>query len=104
MADISERLARLRMDYLSRLPGELATVAQLAGRLSGATDQTVLKELHFRLHSVVGSSGTFGLSALSQEARRLEQLAKAWLAETALPDDAVARIVTAVEHVQVVMR
>ncbi len=96
MADISERLARLRMDYLNRLPGELTTVAQLAGQLQpGATNQAALKELHFRLHSLVGSSGTFGLSVLSQEARRLEHLAKGWLAEASLSDDDIARITAA---------
>ncbi|MFZ5603678.1 MAG: diguanylate cyclase [Pseudomonadota bacterium] len=78
-ANLNERLASLRRDYLARLPGELAVVADLARRLaSGAADHATLKELHFRLHSIVGSSGTFGLAALSAECRRLEQLTKAW--------------------------
>ncbi|NPU91028.1 MAG: diguanylate cyclase [Gammaproteobacteria bacterium] len=83
-ANLIERLASLRQDYLSRLPGELAIVADLARRLTNSTeDHATLKELHFRLHSIVGSSGTFGLTALSTECRRLEQRAKAWQEDAA---------------------
>lgn len=80
-ASVAEQLARLRDDYLARLPAELAGLEALAAGLSGGeTDRASLDELHHRLHKLAGSGGTFGLAALSAGARTLEQRVKGWLA------------------------
>lgn len=67
---IAEQLARLREDYLTRLPAELAALSSLARGLSeGASDRDRLDELHHRLHKLAGSGGTFGFAALGARAR-----------------------------------
>lgn len=78
---LAEQLAKLRADYLARLPGELATLQALAaGFHGGERDRDSLELLHQHLHKLAGSGGTFGLAPLSAAARALEQCAKVWLA------------------------
>ncbi len=78
---LAEQLAKLRADYLARLPDELAALQALAeGFQGGERDRPGLEVLHQHLHKLAGSGGTFGLAALSAAARALEQRAKAWLA------------------------
>lgn len=78
---VTEQLARLRTDYLARLPAELAALGALAAGLGGGeTDRPSLDQLHHRLHKLAGSGGTFGFSALSAGAHALEQRVKGWLA------------------------
>ncbi|OYY94038.1 MAG: response regulator receiver protein [Hydrogenophilales bacterium 28-61-23] len=87
-AAVAEQLARLRNDYLARLPAELAELNSLAAGLCGGEehkpeiDRASLDELHHRLHKLAGSGGTFGLADLSASARSLEQRAKGWLANS----------------------
>lgn len=77
---LAAAIAKLRDDYLARLPAELADLTQLAAGLNGAeSDRTTLDDLHRRLHKLAGSGGTFGVSLLGERARQLEQTAKAWL-------------------------
>jgi len=78
---VTEQLARLRTDYLARLPAELAALGALAAGLGGGeTDRLSLDQLHHRLHKLAGSGGTFGFSTLSASAHALEQRVKGWLA------------------------
>lgn len=80
---VAEQLARLRDDYLARLPAELTGLEALASGLSGSEiDRASLDELYQRLHKLAGSGGTFGLAALSVGACSLEQRVKGWLAES----------------------
>jgi diguanylate cyclase (GGDEF)-like protein len=77
---VAEQLAKLRNDYLARLPAELAALTALAiGLGEGESDRASLDELHHRLHKLAGSGGTFGFTALSSAARTLEQRVKAYL-------------------------
>jgi len=86
---LAEQMAKLRADYLARLPAELAALQALAGALRGdERDRAGLEALHLRLHKLAGSAGTFGLAALGAAARALEQRVVAWLA--AEPDEADA--------------
>lgn len=76
-AAVAEAIAVLRKDYLLRLPAEVTELQGLAAGLRGGeADRTALNELHHRLHKLAGSGGTFGLSALSERARVLEQTVK----------------------------
>ena len=78
---LAEQLAKLRADYLARLPAELAALQALGDDLHGGERARAnLDALHQHLHKLAGSGGTFGLAALSAAARALEQRAKAWLA------------------------
>jgi len=84
---LAEQMAKLRADYLARLPAELAALQALAGALCGdERDRAGLEALHLRLHKLAGSAGTFGLAALGAAAHALEQRVVAWLA--AEPDEA----------------
>lgn len=77
--DLAAELARLRRDYLLRLPAELVTLAQLTDQLANASPtliEDICHQLHPRLHKLAGSGGTFGLNRLGSEARLLEQLVK----------------------------
>ena len=71
-----EELDRLRADYLAALCGKLDELEATAqGALDGATDseiRTALKRLEVLSHKLAGSSGTFGLDALSRGAIALE--------------------------------
>lgn len=74
---VAEAIALLRNDYLLRLPAEVTELQGLAAGLCGGEgDRAALNELYHRLHKLAGSGGTFGLSALSEQARVLEQSVK----------------------------
>ena len=78
---LAGQLAKLRADYMARLPAELAALQALAGALQGGEgDRASLEALHQRLHKLAGSGGTFGLAALGAAARALEQRVVTWLA------------------------
>ncbi len=78
---LAEQMALLRNSYMARLPAELKALSSLAASLSGGEHERAhLDELHHRLHKLSGSGGTFGLAALSEYARTLEQQVKYWLA------------------------
>jgi diguanylate cyclase (GGDEF)-like protein len=72
-AAIAEKLRALRAAYIARLPQELESLTALTLQLS-CPDSLLLAatELHQRLHKLAGSAGSFGLSALGAEAKKLE--------------------------------
>lgn len=86
-ADFIAQLAALREQYAEQL-GE--TLDDLVGRVSGQganiAHRVTLAELHASLHKLAGSGGTFGFSELSNQARVLEVIAKAWLDDGAVPE------------------
>lgn len=85
-AAVRAEIEKVRAQYLSGLPAEVEGLAALCGRLAGeASDRAALEELRHRLHRIAGSGGTFGLSALSEHARRLEKDIDRWLAGASLP-------------------
>ena len=70
---IEERLRTLREDYQAQLPERIARIdAAVQAWLRNLSDPHVLDTLHRMVHSLVGSSGTYGFHALSQAARTLE--------------------------------
>lgn len=76
---LEAELAKLRESYLQRLPSDLAALSALAHKLSCTAERALLEELHLRLHKLAGSAGTFGLMAMSDRARHLENIARDWL-------------------------
>lgn len=91
-SNLAEELARLREDYLQRLPAELNALQTLAASLRGdESDHATLDELHYRLHRLAGLPGVFNLVALSAHARTLENQVKAWLDDTRNKPDASSR-------------
>ncbi|MBE0510485.1 MAG: diguanylate cyclase [Gammaproteobacteria bacterium] len=97
-AEMAARLAKLRADYLASLPAEMATLQSLGKQLvAGKAAQPCLSQLHHRLHRLAGSGGTFGLAALSQQARILEQQVKNWLSPSLVEETALAPFVEGLE-------
>ncbi|MBH1975237.1 MAG: diguanylate cyclase [Rhodocyclales bacterium] len=75
--DLASKLHKLTADYLQRLPvvlDEIATLADLktVSKNLPATRQR-LEKLHQLLHKLAGTSGTFGLYPLSQQAIALDK-------------------------------
>ncbi len=85
---LHDQLHALNEQFAKRLDTELAELGQRAERLSSARDQEqrrqLILDLHERLHRLAGSAGTFGFTALGEQARVLEQRAERWL-EAARP-------------------
>ena len=71
--DVSEALLALQAQFLTRLPGRLSDIQVLWAALStGQWSQLQAETLHRAVHSLTGTSGTFGLKLLSETARQLE--------------------------------
>ena len=108
-SEMASRLAKLRADYLAHLPEEMAKLQSLGRQLmAGGGDHACFSELHYRLHKLTGSGGTFGLAALSQQARVLEQEVKDWLNLPPVDQQLITRFVddlaalaTTIEQVEV---
>lgn len=89
---VAVQLAKLRHDYMARLPSELAALTALAAGLGEEKlEHASLDELHHRLHKLAGSGGTFGFTALSASARILEQRVKGYLSNAPEAGDAQSR-------------
>lgn len=80
-AAIAAAIENLRQEYLAKLPQEMSELAHMASALAGPGNvQPVLESLRRRLHRLAGSGGTFGLDALSEQSRALEETVREWLA------------------------
>lgn len=71
--DIPPELIELKRRFVLRLPSQLDAIAELFYTLSnGRWERSVGETLHRMVHSLTGTSGTFGLRELSLAARHLE--------------------------------
>ncbi len=75
----SQKLAQLRARYAAQIPGAVAEIRELLGRLAEDWQCDLAAEIRDRLHRLVGSSGTFGFEQVSIESRRLEREVGRWL-------------------------
>ena len=84
---LQQRIAMLRDDYASNLPGKIAEIEELWRRLL-ADDAPVaqLEDLVRMVHGTAGSGATFGLTAASDAARELERFLEPIHAAGRLPD------------------
>ena len=78
--DTAADMAALRAAYVARLPDELAALHVLAERADkDDTDRSARESLQRQLHKLAGSGGSYGLTSLSLQARRLEEQLTRWL-------------------------
>ena len=78
--DTAADMAALRAAYVARLPNELAALHVLAERADkDDTDRSARESLQRQLHKLAGSGGSYGLTSLSLQARRLEEQLTRWL-------------------------
>ena len=84
-SEIQLQLNQLRQDYIDRLPDKLQTIAVCWQQLSAYWETDTADRLYRLVHTLTGSSATFGLTNLSETARQLEQLLQQSLVSV-LPD------------------
>ena len=78
---IEAQLAQLRQGYLHRLPKKLDEIVACWQQLSSQWHPETLKTLHRLVHTLAGSSATFGLMSLSETALKLEQSLQLYLTQ-----------------------
>jgi diguanylate cyclase (GGDEF)-like protein len=69
-------LEKLKKDYSEQLPGKLSSVEEDWKALCEQWLPERIQVLHRNVHSLIGTSGTFGFTNLSSSARELEVLLK----------------------------
>jgi HPt (histidine-containing phosphotransfer) domain-containing protein len=73
-AEFFERLAALNDKFAGSLPQTLARLSAARNAFDTAEPQAeLIQELHAVLHTLAGSSATFGFRALGHHARNIEQ-------------------------------
>jgi diguanylate cyclase (GGDEF)-like protein len=77
-----QQLAKLKAEYLLQIPHKLAAIASDWEQLKTTRDAETLCTLHRNVHSLIGTSGTFGFTELSKAARVLETTLKPLLEKT----------------------
>lgn len=87
-AEILEELQALRKSYAVQLPDKLAVIDTHWQTLNdGDWDPARAAVLQRLTHSLAGSGSTFGFPKVSEIARSMEQILKAWLEDDRVPDD-----------------
>ena len=72
---LREKIRRLRTTFVGKLPQMLQDIYSLCDRLSGdPANDALLADLYRMFHSIKGTSASFGLKAISQEADLAEAL------------------------------
>lgn len=74
--NFEENLKKLRDQYAAQLPEKINLIVDDWQTIKTTWEQTILTRLHRNVHSLIGTSGTFGFNALSRQARELETALK----------------------------
>jgi diguanylate cyclase (GGDEF)-like protein len=74
-------LEKLRVEYQTQLPSKLEALEKDWLALVKQWQPEILVQLHRNVHSLIGTSGTFGFTEISKEARALDNLLKPLLVE-----------------------
>lgn len=75
-----QKILELQQAYKKSLPQKISDMKNLWVQIQKETTPDLV-EIHLKLHSLVGTSGTFGADLLCLEARKVEQLIKSFLKE-----------------------
>lgn len=90
-SEITEKLAQVQQKYFAQLPEKISEIEVTWNKFeTGSIRQhAVLDELYRHIHSLAGSSGTFGAEELSTTAKELQQHLRNLIDEKniILPDD-----------------
>jgi diguanylate cyclase (GGDEF)-like protein len=73
-------LEKLKGEYKAQLPGKIETIVNDWKTLSSNWQPELMISFHRNIHSLIGTSGTFGFNDISKAARELEDLIKPLLA------------------------
>lgn len=84
---IQQQLVQLRAEFASSLSQRVnQMMAELKSLTADADSGVKLQEIFRQVHSLSGSSGTFGFSQLSEHCRQLELILKEFINTHTLPD------------------
>jgi diguanylate cyclase (GGDEF)-like protein len=75
-SSFEQHLEKLKADYKAQLPGKIDAILNDWRTLLGAWKPELMIILHRNVHSLIGTSGTFGFTDISKTARNLETLLK----------------------------
>jgi len=74
--NFEDHLKKLKSDYAKQLPNKVDALVTEWKNLQQEPSQEKTLTLHRNVHSIIGTSGTFGFTALSKKARELETVLK----------------------------
>ncbi|MFK5913756.1 MAG: response regulator [Woeseiaceae bacterium] len=87
------KIAKLQLEFKYSLTSKLDDIEELWSAISLGTDnEKSLLECYRKIHSLVGTSGTFGALALSNTARQIETIVKEALALTNIPEETILEV------------
>jgi diguanylate cyclase (GGDEF)-like protein len=69
---VQAKLDALKKTYTEKLPGKINDIEQHWLRLSAAFDTQKMRDFHVEVHSLAGSAGTYGYTALGHACRDLD--------------------------------
>ena len=95
-SSFEKHLEKLKGEYKAQLPTKLESITLDWEKLENEWLPDLIVQLHRNVHSMVGTSGTFGFTELSKDARVLETLLKPLVEKKATdfkPDAELCRIV-----------
>ena len=72
-AELEEKLRRLTLVYAQELPVKIREITNRWGQLKSAWSREAAEEIYREVHSLSGSSGSYGASKLHLQSRNLEQ-------------------------------
>jgi diguanylate cyclase (GGDEF)-like protein len=76
-SSLQEKITRLRNAFIAELPERMAQIAHLYGQLlTKGENPAQMEELHRLLHTIKGTSASFGMAELSRRAASAEDAAK----------------------------
>lgn len=84
---INQKLQALFVAYKKNLPGKMERIEGLWVDLLQQWDERGFKDFHREIHSLCGSAGTYGYTALGGSARQLEIYLKPLLMQSLLSDE-----------------
>lgn len=66
------QMKKLQEQYVAQLPDKITAIQQDWKTIKEAASSPLMNQLHRNVHSLIGTSGTFGLMDISKRARELE--------------------------------
>ncbi|MGW8248203.1 MAG: response regulator [Acidiferrobacterales bacterium] len=72
-AELEEKLRRLTLAYAQELPAKIRDISNRWAQLKSEWSQAAAEEIYREVHSLSGSSGSYGASELHLQSRKLEQ-------------------------------
>lgn len=90
-------LEKLKGEYKSQLPEKINQIAKDWHALNASWQHELMITLHRNVHTLIGTSGTFGFNNISKTARELEEHLKPLLTEKDEHFTAATELVTQVE-------